>query len=86
MTFPFEYALLRVVPSIERGEAINAGVLLYCRELDFLGARVHLDPQTPRPSGARWTRWSSCVPAGRPRPPGTPARPPPRTADGGSAG
>jgi hypothetical protein len=45
VTFPFEYALLRVVPSIERGEAINAGVLLYCRELDFLGARVHLDPQ-----------------------------------------
>jgi hypothetical protein len=40
----FEYALLRVVPSIERDEAINAGVLLYSRELDFLGARVHLDP------------------------------------------
>jgi Protein of unknown function (DUF3037) len=39
----FEYALLRVVPRIERGEAINAGVLLYCRPLDFLGARVHLD-------------------------------------------
>ena len=45
MTAAFEYALLRVVPNIERGEAINAGVLLYCRELDFLGARVHLDPQ-----------------------------------------
>ena len=42
---PFEYALLRVVPSIERGETINAGVLLYCRELDFLGARV-----LPRPA------------------------------------
>jgi hypothetical protein len=40
----FEYALLRVVPRIERGEALNAGVLLYCRGLDFLGARVHLDP------------------------------------------
>ena len=40
---PFEYALLRVVPRIERGEAINAGVLLYSRPLDFLGARVHLD-------------------------------------------
>jgi Protein of unknown function (DUF3037) len=43
MTVVFEYALLRVVPSIERGEAINAGVLLYARELDFLGARTHLD-------------------------------------------
>jgi hypothetical protein len=40
---PFEYAVLRVVPRIERGEAINAGVLLYSRPLDFLGARVHLD-------------------------------------------
>jgi len=41
---PFEYALLRVVPRIERGEAINAGVLLYCRALDHLGAAVSLDP------------------------------------------
>jgi len=41
----FEYALLRVVPSIERGETINAGVVLYCRALDYLGARVFLDPQ-----------------------------------------
>lgn len=40
---PFEYAAVRVVPRIERGESINAGVLLYCRGLDFLGARVHLD-------------------------------------------
>jgi hypothetical protein len=41
----FEYAVLRVVPSIERGEAFNAGVLLYSRELDFLGARVQVDPR-----------------------------------------
>jgi hypothetical protein len=41
---PFEYALLRVVPRIDRGEAINAGVLLYCRGLDYLGAAVRLDP------------------------------------------
>jgi hypothetical protein len=40
----FEYAVLRVVPRIERGECLNAGVLLYCRALDHLGARVHLDP------------------------------------------
>ncbi|WP_214407594.1 DUF3037 domain-containing protein [Pseudonocardia lacus] len=39
----FEYAVLRVVPRVERGEAINAGVLLYCRALDYLGAAVHLD-------------------------------------------
>ena len=45
---PFEYAVLRIVPRIERGEAINAGVLLYSRPLDFLGARVHLDPDRLR--------------------------------------
>jgi hypothetical protein len=39
----FEYALLRVVPRVERGESMNAGILLYCKELDFLGSQVHLD-------------------------------------------
>lgn len=46
MTTPrqsFEYALLRVVPRVERGESMNAGVLLYCRPLGYLGARSHLD-------------------------------------------
>ncbi|WP_146058788.1 DUF3037 domain-containing protein, partial [Streptomyces sp. FM008] len=27
----FEYATLRVVPRVERGELINAGVVVYCR-------------------------------------------------------
>lgn len=40
---PFEYAILRVIPRVERGEAINAGVLLYCRALDYLAAETHLD-------------------------------------------
>ncbi len=39
----FEYAVLRVVPRVDRGEAINAGVLVYCRSLDYLGSRVHKD-------------------------------------------
>jgi Protein of unknown function (DUF3037) len=39
----FEYALLRVVPRVERGECINAGVLVYCRARSYLGARTHLD-------------------------------------------
>lgn len=39
----FEYALLRVVPRVDRGESINAGVVLHCRARDFLAARVHLD-------------------------------------------
>ena len=41
----FEYALLRVVPRVERGEFINAGVVLHCPEKNFLGARVHLEPE-----------------------------------------
>jgi hypothetical protein len=40
---PFEYAVLRVVPRVDRGESMNAGVLLYCQQRAFLGARVHLD-------------------------------------------
>jgi hypothetical protein len=39
----FEYALLRAVPRVDRGECVNVGVLLYCQAHDFLGARVHLD-------------------------------------------
>ena len=44
----FEYALLRVVPRVERGEFINAGVVLYCQNAKFLDARVYLDPERLR--------------------------------------
>ncbi|HEX8101333.1 MAG TPA: DUF3037 domain-containing protein [Solirubrobacteraceae bacterium] len=40
---PFQYALLRVVPRIERGECLNAGVILFCRTRRFLQASVRLD-------------------------------------------
>jgi Protein of unknown function (DUF3037) len=40
---PFSYSILRVVPSIERGEQLNVGVVLFCRQLGFLGLRVGLD-------------------------------------------
>jgi hypothetical protein len=39
----FEYALIRVVPRVERGECINAGVVLFCRPRRFLDARIELD-------------------------------------------
>lgn len=48
MPSPFEYVLLRVVPRVERGEFINAGVVLYCQEARFLEARVHLDHERLR--------------------------------------
>lgn len=39
----FEYAVVRVVPRVERGECFNAGVIVWCRSLMWLGARVALD-------------------------------------------
>jgi hypothetical protein len=40
---PFTYLILRVVPSVERGERFNVGVALFCRQKGFLSARVALD-------------------------------------------
>jgi hypothetical protein len=39
----FAYAIVRVVPHVERGEGFNAGVVLFARQHDFLAARVALD-------------------------------------------
>jgi hypothetical protein len=39
----FEYAVLRVVPRMERGEQVNVGVLLYCQQADYLDVAVQLD-------------------------------------------
>ena len=41
---PFEYAIVRVVPRVDRGESFNAGIVLMSRPHRFLGARVELDP------------------------------------------
>ena len=48
MPSPFEYALLRVVPRVERGEFVNAGVVLYCQEKRFLEAAIDLNPERLR--------------------------------------
>ena len=39
----YDWAVLRVVPRVERGECANVGVVLYCRTLQFLQAAVDLD-------------------------------------------
>jgi Protein of unknown function (DUF3037) len=39
----FDYAILRVVPRVERQEFINAGVVAFCLEKKYLGARIHLN-------------------------------------------
>jgi hypothetical protein len=37
---PFEYAVLRVVPQVERGEGVNVGVVVFCRPRNYLDARI----------------------------------------------
>ena len=39
----YDYAVIRVVPRVERQEFLNAGVILWCQEQDFLEARIELD-------------------------------------------
>ena len=39
----FDYAVVRVVPRVERGEFVNAGVILFSRTALFLEARIELD-------------------------------------------
>jgi hypothetical protein len=41
----FQYALWRVVPDVERGEAANVGVVVYCRRRSFLAAATEIDEQ-----------------------------------------
>ena len=39
----FDYALVRIVPRVDRGEFINAGVLLFCLQHRFLAASVRVE-------------------------------------------
>jgi hypothetical protein len=41
----YDYAIVRVMPYVERGECINVGVILFCRTRRFLGMLIHLDQQ-----------------------------------------
>jgi hypothetical protein len=42
--YTYDYAIIRVVPRVERGELINVGVILSCPDVNFLEARIELDP------------------------------------------
>jgi hypothetical protein len=44
----YDYAVIRVVPRVEREEFVNVGVILSCPTHDFLEARIALDPQRLR--------------------------------------
>ena len=39
----FEYAIIRVVPRVEREEFLNVGVVLYCRDLKFLDVKFEIN-------------------------------------------
>jgi Protein of unknown function (DUF3037) len=41
----YDYAVVRVVPRVERGEFINVGIIVYCGSADLLSARIELDEQ-----------------------------------------
>ena len=40
----YDYAVIRVVPRVERGEFVNVGVIVSCDATDSLEARIELDP------------------------------------------
>lgn len=39
----YDYAIIRVVPRVERGEMINVGVIVSCPDVEFLAARIEVD-------------------------------------------
>lgn len=41
---PFEYAIIRIVPKVEREEFFNVGVVLFSKRKKFLGIRYHVNP------------------------------------------
>ena len=41
--YTYDYAIVRVVPRVDRGERINVGVILSCADTDFLDARIEVD-------------------------------------------
>ncbi|MDQ6777299.1 MAG: DUF3037 domain-containing protein [Actinomycetota bacterium] len=51
MSEAYQYALWRVVPDLDRGECVNAGVVLHCPRLRFLSARTAIDEARIRDLG-----------------------------------
>ena len=41
--FAYDYAIVRVMPRVERGECVNIGVIVSCPAKDFLQARIEID-------------------------------------------
>jgi hypothetical protein len=47
-SYTYDYAIIRVVPRVERGELINAGVIVSCATENFLAAAIELNEQRLR--------------------------------------
>ena len=43
--YVFDYAVVRIVPRVDRGEFVNAGVIVFCSTLGYLDARVELNAE-----------------------------------------
>ncbi len=64
---PCDYAVIRVVPYVERAEFINAGVIVFCRPRRFLAAEIALDLQRlhalfPQADSAMLTAYLASIP------------------------
>ena len=46
--YPYDYAIIRAVPRVERGECLNVGVIVSCPDQDFLEAHIELDAKRLR--------------------------------------
>ena len=71
--FVFDYAVVRVVPRVDRGEFLNAGVIVFCPTAAFLECRIELDHS---PACKRWHRrsiWQSWRAISMPSPKSAPA-------------
>ena len=70
----YSYAVIRVVPRVERGEYLNVGVILFARTLGYLEARIELDagrlralaPDVDLPLVERHLQTFAAICAGRP--------------------
>lgn len=44
----YEYAVIRIVPRVEREEFVNAGIILFCKKTGYIGCRIFLNEQKLR--------------------------------------
>ncbi|GAK89037.1 hypothetical protein JCM19297_3561 [Nonlabens ulvanivorans] len=42
--FTFEYAIIRIVPKVEREEFFNAGVIMFCKRKKYIGIKYNVNP------------------------------------------